>query len=141
MAYVQPREVERPDNLPDNLKWAVDVADTFFFRFCAAKENNPSESSDLLLHEKILQRVIEESKEGAYLDGAKSIWDIKEMVYKDVRRIMKAWTEALSFRVTDDAFGAMNQYLMNKRKEYMRIFLSQHQEKAYRDFMAYVANH
>ncbi|KAI4195806.1 MAG: hypothetical protein LQ346_003354 [Caloplaca aetnensis] len=164
---VTQRPVAGPQNLPSDIKDAIDAEDASLFTFCGATAHGPFSASSTMpsmtkgngnknmpLHDLILAEIVKEWEAHSYEGRASRT--AKEVVYTDVEIVMEAWTRGRGLEGTlvaavggdighhvgaeDEVEDAVRRDRMSKRREYMRLFLRAHQRKAWADLERYLQN-
>ncbi|KAL8945013.1 MAG: hypothetical protein Q9211_000404 [Gyalolechia sp. 1 TL-2023] len=135
----QPHEVAKPDNLPDYIKTNIDHQDEEFYTFKGPTQGKEGDKDrDMLLYDYILREVIDEWQKGLYSKGGASR---ESRVHKSVQSLMNAWGDGFSCQITNDLAGATLLYRMNKRKEYVKVFLPTYKAKIFLDLEAHIIAH
>ncbi|KAI4177215.1 MAG: hypothetical protein LQ343_000699 [Gyalolechia ehrenbergii] len=135
----EPHPVTKPANLPDHIKNFIDRQDERFYKLKGPTQDKEGDKDKyMLLYDYILREVIDEWRKGLYDKGGAAQGS---KVDESVESLMTAWGDASLFQITNDQEGATRLYRMNKRKEYVRVFLPTYKTKILKDLENHIKAH
>ncbi|KAL8956828.1 MAG: hypothetical protein Q9193_005749 [Seirophora villosa] len=135
----EPARPEKPAELEEDWKAAMDNLNKEYFTFGGPKSERPSPGEGVNhLHNMLIEHIKFEWDQGLHGEGYPPEQELLGKVRKAVTEKLGEWSYGIDVRDPDGEVEPIGQYILNMRKEYVRLWRDVHETKVFQELKEFI---
>ncbi|KAI4093585.1 MAG: hypothetical protein LQ344_002812 [Seirophora lacunosa] len=135
----EPARPEKPAELEEDWKAAMDNMNKEYFTFGGPKsERPPPGEGDNHLHNMLIEHIKFEWDQGLHGEEYPPKQELLGKVRKAVTEKLGEWSYGIDVRNPDGEVEPIGQYILNMRKEYVRLWRDEHETKLFQELKEFI---